>query len=259
MSPRNTVPMIARAGLLGLALAVGAASAQTLDTVLQAGSTANDAARESQQRIDQIVDQTRDLESQYTALMKEIDGLEVYNTLLERQVAAQEQELRDLDESMNQVTVIERQVIPLMVRMIDSLEQFIELDVPFLLEEREQRVASLRTMMERSDVTAAEKFRRVMEAFQIEKDYGNTIEAYRGVQTVAGSERNVDFLRIGRIGLYYQTQDSQYTGVWSRANGGWMALDSATVRSYVRDGLRIARKQIAPELLTLPVPAPEDA
>ncbi len=255
MSPRNSIP----SALLALGLVAGAAHGQALDTVIQAGDATNEAARESQDRIDGIVDQTRDLANEYTALMKEVDGLDVYNTLLQRQVDAQEQELRDLAESMDQVTVIERQVIPLMVRMIDGLEQFIALDVPFLADEREERIAGLRVMMERSDVTAAEKFRRVMEAYQIETEYGSTIETYRGTQPIGGNELDVAYLRIGRIGLYYQTPDTTYTGVWDKASGGWLALDSAAARSQVRDGLAVARKQIAPELLTLPVPAPEDA
>ncbi|MDX1570682.1 MAG: DUF3450 domain-containing protein [Xanthomonadales bacterium] len=243
---------------LGFALLAAATGAQQLDTVIQAEQQANRDEQASQDRVDQIVDQTRSLESQYIALGKEIDGLEVYNALLQRQVDAQEQELQDLDESMDQVTVIERQVIPLMVRMIDALEQFVELDVPFLLEERRDRIADLRGLLERSDVTAAEKFRRVMEAYQIENDYGRTIEAYRGTQDVGGVEREVDFLRIGRIGLYYQTPDTTYSGVWNSDANQWQALEGAA-RSQIRDGLRIARKQTAPDLLLLPVTAPEDA
>ncbi|MEM9303115.1 MAG: DUF3450 domain-containing protein [Pseudomonadota bacterium] len=253
MPLRKTIP----SAVLAAGLMAGAAYGQTLDTVIQAGDQTNDAARESQQRIDQIVDQTRDIASEYSGLVKEIDGLKVYNTLLQRQVDAQVQELSDLDESMDQVTVIERQVIPLMVRMIDGLEQFVNLDVPFLKEEREQRIAGLRIMMERSDVTAAEKFRRVMEAYQIENDYGTTIEAYRGTQSINGADRDVDFFRMGRVGLYYQTPDTQFTGMWDKGSSQWITLDSATARSQVRDGLRVARKQTAPDLLTLPVAAPE--
>lgn len=248
---RMTIPLV-------LVLLAATATAQQLNTVIQAEQQANQEARASQERVDQIVDQTRELEAQYSALGKEIDGLEVYNTLLQRQVDAQEQELANLAESMDQVTVIERQVIPLMVRMIESLDSFIELDVPFLLGERRDRVADLRALMERSDVTAAEKFRRVMEAYQIENDYGRTIEAYRGTLPVDGVEREVDFLRIGRIGLYYQTPDTTFSGVWDSSRGQWTALEGAA-RTQIRDGLRIARKQTAPNLLLLPVEAPEDA
>jgi hypothetical protein len=232
------------------------ASAQDLDTVMQSAQQGNDAARASQGRIDQVVDQTRDLAADYTAIMKEVDGLIVYNRLLEKQVQRQVDEMEQLDLSMDQVSVVERQVLPLMIRMIDGLDQFIALDVPFLPGERSRRLASLREMMERADVTAAEKFRRVLESYQIENEYGRTIEAYKGSLVVDGIAREVDFLRVGRVGLYYQTLDLQFSGVWHKAAGSWTSLGDE-YRTQIRSGLRIARKETAPDLLMLPVAAAE--
>jgi hypothetical protein len=103
----------------------------------------------------------------------------------------------------------------------------------------------------------AEKFRKVMEAFQIENDYGRTIEAYEETLTLGDQgERLVDVLRVGRIGLYYQTPDGQVTGMWDQDAGQWVVLGNE-YRNPIREGLRIAKKQVAPELLLLPVPGPE--
>ncbi|MEM9532174.1 MAG: DUF3450 domain-containing protein [Pseudomonadota bacterium] len=240
-----------------LATAIGSAAwAQNLTDVIGAQNQGNSAAQASQDRVDNIVDQTRDITSDYKAVLKEIDGLKVYNQLLQTQVDAQNREIRQIDESMQQVTVVERQVLPLMIRMIDGLEQFVDLDVPFLVDERGERIANLRAMMDRSDVTAAEKFRRVLEAYQIENDYGRTIEAYKGSQNVDGVDREVDYLRVGRVGLYYQTLDTQYSGAWDQKSRSWTTLGNEA-RGEIRDGLRIAREQTAPDLLTLPVAAPE--
>ena len=236
-------------------LTLGPASAQDLDTVMQSAQQGNEAARASQGRIDQVVDQTRDLAADFVAVMKEVDGLIVYNKLLDKQVKRQVDELTQLALSMDQVSVVERQVLPLMIRMIDGLDQFIALDVPFLPKERSKRLASLREMMERADVTSSEKFRRVLESYQIENEYGRTIEAYKGSLTVDGTDLQVDFLRVGRIGLYYQTLDLQFSGVWDRAAGVWTALGDK-YRNQIRSGLRIARKETAPDLLMLPVAAP---
>ncbi|MDJ0653868.1 MAG: DUF3450 domain-containing protein [Xanthomonadales bacterium] len=239
-----------------LSLTASAAWGQGVSDVMSAQQQGNSAAQASQERINDIVEQTRDLAGDYKAVVKEIEGLKVYNRLLETQVGGQNREIRQLDESMDEVTVIERQIVPLMIRMIDGLEQFISLDVPFLMDERSGRISDLRAMMERADVTAAEKFRRVMEAYQIENDYGRTIEAYKGVQTIDGGDREVDYLRVGRVGLYYQTLDTQYSGAWDQSARSWTDLGN-TARAEIRDGLRIARKQTAPDLLTLPVGAPE--
>jgi len=196
------------------------------------------------------------LEQQYIAVMKEVEGLEVYNALLQKQLDSQAQEMADLNHSIDQVSVIERQVTPLMLKMIEGLEQFVELDVPFLIEERRNRVAFLGTLLERSDVTVAEKFRRLLEAYEIENDYGRTIEAYKGSLELDGAVREVDFLRIGRTALLYQTVDAEIFGMWDKSQGTWVSLP-AEYRNQIRSGIKMARKQVAPNLLILPIGAPE--
>ena len=142
--------------------------------------------------------------------------------------------------------------------MLDALEQFIQLDTPFLLKERNERLERLRGMMERSDVSSAEKFRRVIEAYQIENDYGRTIEAYKGTVPIDGNEQEVDFLRIGRVALAYQSVGGGNTGAWDKDTGQWVALDPAEFKNQIADGLRVARKQVAPDLLVVPVAAPSE-
>jgi hypothetical protein len=242
--------------VVGIVLAT-AADAQNLNQVLTQGERRIQLAQESQERVSNTVNQTRSLSEQYRQVLREIEGLEVYNTLLERQVARQERQKEQVRESIDQVTVVQRQIVPLMDRMIAGLEQFVALDVPFLEAERTNRVESLRATLERADVTVAEKFRRVMEAYQIENEYGRTIENYKGSLEVDGLVREVDFLRIGRVTLVYQTTDGQSQGVWDQSAGQWVALGSE-YRNRIRQGLRVARRQLAPELLLMPIPAPED-
>jgi hypothetical protein len=232
--------------------------AQEVEGALNAASNMDDAERQAQANIDKVVDETREITRLYTGVMKEIDGLEVYNALLDKQIASQNQEITDIANSIDQVSVIERQVTPLMLRMVESLDQFVELDVPFLLEERRQRVAFLRTLLERSDVTVAEKFRRVLEAYEIENDFGRTIEAYKGNLDLEGATREVDFLRVGRTALLYQSVDGEIYGMWNQTQREWAPL-SAEYRNQIRTGIKIARKQIAPNLLLLPITAPEAA
>jgi hypothetical protein len=244
--------------ILGLWCAADGALAQGVEGALNAAASMDEAARRSQASVDSTVDETRSLERQYSAIMKEIDGLEVYNALLQKQIDSQNQELADLNRSIDQVSVIERQVTPLMLKMIDGLDQFVELDAPFLLEERRQRVAFLRTMLERSDVTVAEKIRRLLEAYEIENDYGRTIESYKGSLEVAGATRDVYCLRIGRTTLLYQTVDSEIFGMWDKSTQEWVPLP-AEYRNQIRAGIRMAHKQIAPNLLLLPIAGPESA
>ena len=172
------------------------------------------------------------------------------------QTNGQNATLEDISISMDQVDVINRQIFPLMERMIDGLEQSIALDIPFLLDERTKRIADLKEIMERSDVSVAEKFRKVMEAYQIENDYGISSEHYVQALEIDGSTREYNMLRIGRIGLYFQSDDTSITGWWNAEIGAFEQLSNRH-RSEVRKGIRVARQLIAPELMLLPVPAPE--
>lgn len=233
----------------------GSVFAQTVDQVLQADQRRLNLAQQSQERINGIVDSTRSLEDQYRAINKEIDGLKVYNRLMRAQVEGQVATLDDISLSMDQVEVVNRQIFPLMTRMIDALEQSISLDVPFLMAERTKRVNDLKNIMERSDVSVAEKFRKVMEAYQIENDYGSSTEFYEQSLTIDGETRAFNMLRIGRIGLFFQSDDTKITGRWDNEAREWVVDDSS--RNEVRKGLRMARQLIAPELINIPVPAPE--
>jgi len=227
----------------------------TVDQVTQEGEKRADAGAAEQRRVEQVANQTDKLLADYTTVSKVVDGLLVYNSLLQRQIDNQEREKRELATSMTNVALIERQIIPMMTRMIDSLELFVELDTPFLLDERRSRLVRLRGMMERSDVTAAEKFRRVIEAYQIENDYGRTIEAYRGSVEINGNQQEADFLRIGRISLTYQSIGAQHTGARDTEAEAFVELPPEKYKTQVAHGIRVARKQVAPDLLIIPVAA----
>ena len=240
-----------------LAGTVAAVQASTLDSILKVGDAKNTAARKSQVKIDRLADETRDLLQDYKTVMKQVDGLKVYNGRLERQLESQLARIGQIDESIDQVTVIQRQVTPLVIRMIDGLEQFVELDVPFQKEERMQRVQFLRENLDRADISVAEKFRGVLEAYNIELQYGRGIDTYRGAIDLDGSEREVDFLRVGRIALVYQTTDGAVSGGWDTSAGTWVGLPAGEYDGAIRKGIRIAKKQATIELLNMPVSAPE--
>ena len=230
--------------------------AANISEVMQAGEQRADAGQQAQGQIDSVADQTEKILNDYRSVTKVVDGLQVYNTLLQTQLDNQNAEMQALTESIANVALIERQIIPLMTRMVDGLEVFVQLDTPFLLKERTERVERLRGIMERSDVSAAEKLRNVLEGYQIENDYGRTIEAYKGTQEVDGNQLEVDFLRIGRVALMYQTVGAAHTGAWDATSNSFVELPAATYQKQVSDGIKIARKQVAPDLLIVPVPAP---
>ncbi|MCO4798219.1 MAG: DUF3450 domain-containing protein [Colwelliaceae bacterium] len=225
---------------------------EELTKVVNAGDKINKTANASQKKVDNISEQIQSKLQQFKVVNKEIDGLNVYNRQMQAQLNNQLIELEQLATSMEQVSIIERQISPLMARMIDTLVSFVSLDVPFLPEERNKRTADLQKLLEQADVSVAEKFRRVLEAYQVEVDYGRTIEVYSGTQIIDGVERDVDFLRIGRVSFVYQSRDGQKMGMWEQQSQSWKPLP-ADYRSDINKAMRIARKQLAPDLIIVPI------
>ncbi|MCR9261373.1 MAG: DUF3450 domain-containing protein [Pseudomonadaceae bacterium] len=233
-------------------------SATTLSDIFQVAEQINQSAIRSQSKIDALTAETRELLSTYKTVLKEIEGLRVYNRQLEKQIDNQETEMSELAGAIDKVTLIERQITPLMLRMIDGLEQFVELDIPFLLDERMDRVDRLREMMDRADVAVSEKFSQVLRAFQIENDYGRTMETYGDTISIGGTERKVDILKVGRIALVYQTPDGSETGMYNRNSQAYEPIDD-TYQSSIRQGIRMARQQATQDLFSIPLHGAEAA
>ena len=249
MKLSSTFPVAVLATALAFSSIGNAQEDDYLKPVVKVASQINESAADSQQKINTITDKIDSKIQQFKTINKETDGLRVYNTLLDKQIKSQIDEMAALNQSIDEVSVIERQIPD---DPHDRWpEQFVALDVPFLPEDA-QRIVDLREMMDRADVSPSEKFRRVMEAYQVEMDYGRTMEAYSGLLTVAGQERDVDFLRVGRSILVYQTRDASLQGVWNKETKQWEPL-SSSYRTQVTKGLRMAKKQMAPDLLMLPV------
>jgi vacuolar-type H+-ATPase subunit I/STV1 len=244
-------------GLLFISMSTSV-HATTLTDIFQVADQINQSAKRSQAKIDALNEETRKLLSEYKTVLKEIEGLRVYNRQLEKQIANQEQEMSDLSESIDKVTVIERQITPLMLRMIDGIEQFVSLDMPFLLKERNDRVARLRETMDRADVAVSEKFSQVFRAYQIENEYGRTMETYGDTIVIDGTERNVDILKVGRVALVYQTPDGEETGMFNKNSNSFQAI-SDDYQSSVRQGIRMARQQATQDMFSIPVHSAEAA
>lgn len=232
------------------------ASADVLDTAVQVERNTNQQAAQAQQRIDNLSEQTEDLIAEYRRVVRELESLNVYNEQLEQVVNNQRVEIQSINSQLETLEETNQGVVPLMVEMIDMLEQVVEADLPFRLEERRNVVAELQDLLYRADVTTSEKYRRVMEAYQREIDFGRNVAAYEG--NLPGTDRTVTFLKVGRALLYYQTLDGEVVGWYNRNTGQWEELDGK-FNTGITNAIRIAKSQEAPNLVTLPVPGAEAA
>ena len=238
--------------LVALAMVSGGTLAQNLGDIQTSVEANVRDGVSSQARVDALDDQTNELTREYRAALKQLASLREYNAQLEKLIVAQKAEMTSIRRQIDEVTNVDRTIMPLMFRMIDALEQFVELDTPFLGSERQQRVAALRSLMDRSDATPAEKYRRILEAYEIENEYGRTIEVYEGEMNIDGIDRTVSFLRIGRVALIYQTLDGEDSGVWNPKAAAFTDLDG-DFNSELRSAMRIAKQQAAPDLMVVPL------
>ncbi|MGR9108470.1 MAG: DUF3450 domain-containing protein, partial [Gammaproteobacteria bacterium] len=231
-------------------------SAGALNQVIAEGASQNKDAAASQKRVEKLDDESRRMLQEFRQNTRNAEVLKSYNDHLEQLVRSQEDDRKSLEDQFKDIEVTRREIVPLMLRMLETLEAFVGYDLPFLPDERKERIEHLKQLMLRADVSHSEKFRRVLEAYQVEAEYGRTIEAYRADLNLPEGQRPVDFLRLGRVALYYQTLDGRESGIWNPDSKQWDPLPERYQRS-VREGLRVARKEAAPDLLTLPIPAPE--
>lgn len=209
----------------------------------------------SQEKVSTLAEETGDLVSEYEITLRQIESTRSYNEQLKKLIEAQKKEMSSIRTQIVEVKQTGKDITPLMLEMIKNLEKFINLDLPFLTEERTKRLDKIKKIMDRADVSVSEKYRRLMEAYQIENEYGKTLEAYQSVQDIDGKKLSVNYLRVGRVALMYQSLNGKKQGYWDHNKKTWVPL-SSRYRRAVENGLKTARKQQAPTLLTVPVPAP---
>lgn len=241
-------------GTLALAclLCGPAASATDSSDAMNQQAKMNQNAQLSQKKVDQYSEKTQQMFAQYKSTLRQLESMRVYNNQIARMIDKQTQELVSLERQITQIDQTAMDVTPLMLDMVDALEQFIALDIPFQTKERRNRVQELAALMDSPDVTTSEKYRKVMEAYQIENSFSTTIESYKDSLTLDGKTMTYNFLRVGRLALLYQSPDGADTGMWNQKTHTWQPLDES-YRTSVQEGIRIAKKQAPPALIKLPV------
>ncbi|MDN6181039.1 MAG: DUF3450 domain-containing protein [Halomonas subglaciescola] len=201
-----------------------------------------------QGQIDQADSQTQGALTELRKLEGETRTLRHQNDRRTRKLAGEARRQRELTAALDTLEQTRKALPRIEDAMARQLEGFIKQDMPFL---EQERLARVKPGADTLDSTA--HIRQLLKAWRMELDYGREVDRWRGRLTQAdGAERDVDFLRLGRIGWYYLTPDGRKGGVWQTDTREWQPLDE-TQRREVRHGLQIANDQRAPELLAVPL------
>ena len=220
-----------------------------MESVLEVGRDNQILSAQSQNKIDLTERQTDKIVNEWKAVSKQVEGLKLYNEQKRIQIQAQLDLMDKLDEQLVQVVVMQRQIPPLAQRMLESLETFINLDTPFRIEERTNRIDLVRSSLAKPKVTASEQVRQVLEAYNIEAEYGRKIDTY---ESSLSDGTVVNIFVIGRIGMFYQTKDEQSSGRWNNDTASWDELPGS-YRKPIRDGIRMAKKLAPTDMLLMPI------
>lgn len=207
----------------------------------------------AQRKIDRLENDAQEIYQEYQQVMRQAETTEAYNRQLLRLTQSQLGEITSLQSQIDSIEDTDRALLPMLVRMVEMLDKFVASDTPFLPEEREQRVDRLQGLMDRADVSLAEKYRQILQAYRIEIDYGRTLEAYEGTVETSQGERQVTFLRLGRVALYFQSADGQLSALWQPSQQQWQQLEVKD-NITLKQAINMARQQVIPELLNLPLP-----
>ncbi len=238
---------------------ISPAFAQTpakFEQIMQVELESLEHGKQTQLKIDEIDDKRMELAHEYRATLKQNTRLAKYNDVLRESIKSQEGSLVSLEEQINSISNLEQDIVPLMSEMLDTLEYFVALDVPFLHIERKRRIRELRQLLHDGNTTNSEKYRRILEAYQIENDYGRTIEAYDGdLKLEENHTQSVTFLKVGRIAYLYQTFDKSKTFRWSEKDKRWTRLDNK-YNKLIDEGIKMAKEQIPSNLMFVPVTSP---
>lgn len=209
-------------------------------------------ARNLQESIVKIDDKTATVVNEYRGLLRENKVLSAYNAQLEKQIDQQNVQLDRLALNMAKVRETRMELMPHMEEMIAVLDQFIAQDMPFLWQERQLRLQALKGLLDNPNVAVADKYRRILEAYQIETEYGDTIETWQAQLPFVDAEKTVQLVRVGRVGLYYLTPDHQQAGYWDNNQRSWADLPDSWL-SNIKQIHSVAESKTLPSLLEMPL------
>lgn len=244
--PVFTAIMLALTSTLSLANSLSSSERQV--------ASLHSAAKHSQQQINQVDDATQALRAEYLSNERTADVVEAYNKQMRILIDSQERELADMALQLESIKEVDQAMLPMLNRMVASLRDFVAQDLPFLNSERSKRLAKLDALLTRADVSLAEKYRQILEAYMVEIQYGRTVETYSGRLQQHDSSRQVNFLRLGRTAFYYQTLEGHESGLWQPAQEEWEVLDEGHNQAIFK-AIQIAAQRQVPSLMDLPLPA----
>lgn len=208
----------------------------------------------TQQQVDRWSSARQALVNELLDLKTQLEWNRFQNKKFEQYLEHKQDTIVDLRRRKEQMSMLRMELEPFLDSCIEELQSSVAADLPFLPVERRERLAFLTQSLSDPDLALSEKLRRVLEALQVEADYGNTVEVTEEKRELSGEPTMVQVLRLGRIGLFYLSLDGEQAGWWNPAGQQWVSLDKNDVQT-VQTTMDIVHQKRAAVLIDLPLSA----
>ena len=206
----------------------------------------------TQEERDAWASEQAELEARYRTAKANIAYLSDRIAGEEKAVAGLTESIEELERRMHEARLLQSSLQDTLDTVLVRFEEFVGSDLPFLTDERERRLDELRRELARPEVTGAEKLRRLLEALQIETEYGKSAEVEQQEITLDGEPIFVDVLRVGRVSLFWRTPDGDRAGTFDRGSWEWVELAPSYGRT-IGNAIEMASRIRPVQLIDLPL------
>ena len=244
-----------RAALVALLLVLvaGRSLAQSsVDDVRETVRGTVDIDQRTQEERDAWASEQAGLEARYRTAKANIAYLAERMASEEKAVAGLTESIEEFERRERESKLLRSNLQDTLDAIMSRLEEFVAQDLPFLADERERRLEMLRRELSRPEVTGAEKLRLLLEALQVETEYGKSVEVDQQEIMLEGTSMFADVLRVGRVSLFWQTPDGEKVGTFDRGSWEWVELPASYGRT-IGDAIEMASRIRPVELIALPL------
>lgn len=131
-------------------------------------------------------------EAQYKQLLQAIADTKLSIAQKQVFVARQNDEIESLNAQLGSLEELKATIPPMVEKMTAAIGDEITADFPFDLENRMARLGSLQTMVDNKDAKLVEKYRKALNVYKIEVNYGQSLESYEGNHPITPTIRQGD-------------------------------------------------------------------
>ena len=134
--------------------------------------------------------------------------------------------LKELERELKKITELNEQrsndksVQPVLKEAIAALRKSVATSVPFKLPQRLQALKDIEHKLDTNIISVNKAANQLWAFVEDELILGRSSGIYNDTVEIAGKDSLVKVLRIGKLAMFYKTQDNQF-GVMKKQKGGW--------------------------------------